>query len=155
MSIFPATDLVIDVGLAADPSRKAEALKHLEKLSFSTDVSASNSELPIPYNTHSSNRLSVHNSKSNLSTSPNVASGNQDSHVLAFKKFEAFILQTWLEILLPNAGSGAYGNDQAGSLWRSFMAEQLGDQLSKNDSLGLSRLALLGPEHDAEALINK
>lgn len=151
MAIFPATDLVIDVGRAADPSRKAEALKRLEKLSFSTAVSALNSEPPIPYNTHSSKRLSVDNSKSNLSTSPNVASGNQDSHVFAFKKFEAFILQTWLEILLPNAGSGAYGNDQAGSLWRSLMAEQLGDQLSKNDSLGLSRLALLGPEHDAQA----
>lgn len=153
MSIFPSIDLVIDVGRAADPSRKAEALKRLERISSSTSASASIPFALNPTNLSTRNLLSFHSPKQQISTPPGASPDFQDNQVAAFRKFEAFILQTWLDVLLPKAGFGAYGNDQAGGLWRSLMAEQLGEQLSKNDSFGIERLAHHGAEHANEASI--
>lgn len=139
MSIFPATDLVLDVGRAADPSKRDAALNRLERMSgaasaekFSADSPTSSRALrSSPYgamSTHAASRM------------PTTSAHASTEAPAVYKKFEAFILQTWLETLLPKLEGGAYGHDNAGGVWRSMMAEQLGDQLAKSDSLGLARV---------------
>ncbi len=156
MSIFPANDLVLDVGRAADPVRKAGAITRLERLSLPSGVPASISGASLMPPVARSNPTNFQVSKSNQSMPTSASPERQDAHVTAFRKFEAFILQTWLEILLPKAGFCAYGHDQASGIWRSLMAEQLGEQLSKNDSLGIERLARHGVDNnDGESFINR
>jgi flagellar protein FlgJ len=140
MSIFPATDLVIDVGRAADPAKKADAVQRLERISVS-----SHGLDEIPKTEHSPLNFPKKLSSISLSarSSPTVAISahpDKDDSAVAFKKFEAFLLQTWLEVLLPKENGGAYGHDNAGGVWRSLMAEQLGDQLAKSDCIGIGRL---------------
>lgn len=137
MSIFPPTDLVIDVGRAADPSKRAAAIQRLERLSSPGPDAGS---LPASHPDHFI-FTNIHPtlSSSRPSDRLNIDAGRPDS-VSAVKKFEAFLLQTWLEVLLPKIDGGAYGNDHAGGVWRTLMAEQLGDQLAKSDCLGISRL---------------
>lgn len=137
MSIFPPSDLVIDVGRAADPSRRAAAIQRLERLSSPVpDAGSTPASHSDPYtftNIHPTLSQSRPSDRLKLDT------GRPDG-VSAFKNFEAFLLQTWLEVLLPKIDGGAYGNDHAGGVWRTLMAEQLGDQLAKSDSLGISKL---------------
>lgn len=146
MSLLPASDLIIDVGRAADPSRKAEALHRLERLSFSAGDGETIPDFPKLPLDYKAMHPSFHISKATNSIPLHTLPRRMDNGSVAFKKFEAFILQTWLEILLPKVNGGAFGNDQAGGLWRSLMAEQLGDQLAKSDSLGITRLI----EHSAQ-----
>lgn len=140
MSIFPATDLISDVGRAAIPLRKSEALHRLERFAFSAGgVAETQSTTKTVHNYRDVNAsFVISTSKSSLPSNPLAPDKNEAS--VAFRKFEAFILQTWLELLLPTAESGAYGRDQAGGFWRSLMAEQLGDQLARTGALGLARL---------------
>lgn len=158
MSIFPATDLVLDVGRAADPSKRDAALNRLERMSgtapiepFSASSLSSSSQALRPssfggVSTHAQSRMATASTKSG-------AEGNQAP--AAYKKFEAFILQTWLETLLPKLEGGAYGHDNAGGVWRSMMAEQLGDQLAKSDSLGLARVIGSGKTTEIDATQNQ
>lgn len=140
MSIFPTTDLISDVGRAAVPLKKAEALNRLERFASSSEGV---SETPKTNRTTPNYRAvdtSFVISTSKSSIPMNTIAPDKNEASATFRKFEAFILQTWLELLLPKADGGSYGSDQAGDLWRSLMAEQLGDQLAKTGALGLARL---------------
>ena len=140
MSIFPPSDLVINVGQAADPSRRALAIQRLERLSASLPID----EIipPFPSKTHSFSSIQSTFSSSGLS-SPQPQNHSLDRHsegIPAYRKFEAFLLQTWLEQLLPKIDGGASGDNNASGVWRSLMAEQLGEQLARSDCIGISRL---------------
>lgn len=145
MSILTAIDLISDVGRAALPSRKAEALHRLERLSFSGEGIAATPNNTITTHNYRDANPSFHISSSRSSSPLNNSSSDRNEAASVFMKFEAFILQTWLEILLPKVDGGAYGDDQAGGVWRSLMAEQFGEQLAKTGALGLARLT----EHSA------
>lgn len=155
MSIFPATDLVLDVGRAADPSKRDAALNRLERMSgvSSTEKFASGPQI-------ASSSAMRHASFGVMSThvqsrAPAASAQPHSEAPAAYKKFEAFILQTWLETLLPKLEGGAYGHDNAGGVWRSMMAEQLGDQLAKSDSLGLARVLNSGNLTGVDATQNQ
>jgi len=55
------------------------------------------------------------------------------------QKFEAFLLQSFLETLLTKEDS-AFGRGTAGGVWRSMTAEQVGAQLAKHGLIGLDRV---------------
>jgi len=137
MTIFPSTDLVIDVGRAADPSRRSEAIQRLERLSSrGLDTGIIPASQPNSF-------ILINNHPTPSSSQPSdarIIDRGAPNRASAFKKFEAFLLQTWLDVLLPKIDGGAFGHDNAGGVWRSFMAEQLGDQLAKSDCTGISQL---------------
>lgn len=140
MTIFPATDLVVDVGRAADPAKRADALHRLERFSANAPEAGAYSNAELSSLIHRNQRPSAQLSLQSRTTASIPTPIGKDESAAAFKKFEAFLLQTWLEVLLPGTDGGAYGHDNAGGVWRSLMAEQLGDQLAKNDSMGIGRL---------------
>jgi flagellar protein FlgJ len=141
MSIFPTNDLISDVGRAALPSRKSEALHKLERFSFSGGRVTSTPNTTITTQDFRDIYTSRHVLPSKSSMVLNVDCPDKNDSSAVFRKFEAFILHTWLELLLPKVDSGAFGSDHAGGLWRSLVAEQLGEQLGKTGALGLARLA--------------
>jgi hypothetical protein len=53
------------------------------------------------------------------------------------QKFEAFLLQGWLDVILPKEGSGVYGGGAGAGIWRSMMAEQLATQIVRAGGVGL------------------
>lgn len=140
MSIFAGSDLISDVGRAALPSRKAEALHRLQRFANTPEAVAATPTTTKTDHNYSDTITSFVILPVKSSTLLNAAAPDNKEASLAFRKFEAFILQTCLELLLPKADSGAYGSDESGALWRSLMAEHLGNQLAETGALRLARL---------------
>lgn len=139
MSIFPATDLVTEVAQAADPTRRNAAVARLSDLSSVAPTSVDGFAELIAENrklgqTKPSGVTSPIASNSSASSSMGVRPGE------ATQKFEAFIIQSCLETILPKSEGGFFGRGAAGDVWRSMVAEQIGDQIAKSGGLGLRKL---------------
>ena len=56
----------------------------------------------------------------------------------AFQKFEAMVLQTFLQSMLPQDAESVYGKGIAGDMWKSFLAQELGQQMAKAGGIGIA-----------------
>jgi len=144
MSIFPAVDLVTDVAHAADPRKLSAAMKRLTDVSdgrATTGVqfaSALRSAAAAPAPRHAAPAPTPGHA---ASAPARGAPAETDSPAsAAARKFEAYIIQSFLEIVLPKEDQGAYGHGAAGGVWRSMMAEQLGTQIAKAGGVGLQKM---------------
>jgi peptidoglycan hydrolase FlgJ len=150
MSIFPQTDIVSDVARAADPQKLQAATKRLES------ANASRTSSPAAFAaTSSKSGAPTATLRTAFSLPPDIGAParanriEQDPAAAAAKKFEAFVLQSWLEVLLPKEESGAFGSGGAGNVWRSMMAEQLGAQIASAGGFGLQKLIAPATKSDA------
>jgi peptidoglycan hydrolase FlgJ len=141
MSIFPATDLVTEVAKAADPTRRNAAVARLSEMS-----NASPNSVDGFSNLVADNRKPLDSPKPIGLAPPiavNAASTSGPSSIRpgdATQKFEAFIIQSCLETILPKSEGGFFGRGTAGDVWRSMIAEQIGDQIAKAGGLGIRKL---------------
>jgi len=53
------------------------------------------------------------------------------------KDFQAVVLTTMIEAMLPQDAQSVFGSGTAGSVWRSMLADKLAHQLAERDVLGL------------------
>lgn len=154
MSIFPSTDIVLDVARAADPRRLHVAMKRLDDAGSLTAprarmIARTPDANATAFYAALSNGLTARPAPTARPTPP--TSGTEAS---VAQKFEAFILQSWLELLLPKANEASFGLGEAGSVWRSMMAEQLGAQIARAGGVGIQKILDLGgakpdPTHTA------
>lgn len=56
----------------------------------------------------------------------------------AFAKFEAMVLQTFLQSMLPSDTQSVYGEGMAGEIWQSMMAEQLANVMTERGGIGIA-----------------
>lgn len=56
----------------------------------------------------------------------------------ALKKFEAMVLQTFLQSMLPQDAENVYGGGIAGDMWKSFLARELGQQMAEAGGIGIA-----------------
>lgn len=55
-----------------------------------------------------------------------------------FVKFEAMVLQTFLQSMMPEDGEAVYGEGLAGQMWKSFLAKEIGAQMAKAGGIGIA-----------------
>lgn len=55
------------------------------------------------------------------------------------EKFEAFVLQSFIQEMLPKDTENVFGGGLAGEYWRSMMAEQLGGVMAKGGGIGIAK----------------
>jgi len=140
MSIFPATDLVTEVAKAADPTRRDAAVARLSEISKATPNSVDGFATLIADN-HKAPPSPKPFVASPIATNGSGATGLSSIRPgEATQKFEAFIIQSSLETILPKSDGGFFGRGTAGDVWRSMIAEQIGDQIAKAGGLGLRKL---------------
>jgi flagellar protein FlgJ len=163
MSNFPATDIVADVAQAADPGKMRVAVKRLADLSkgadargdgFATTLSETSSGFG---NARPVRTVPIARASLTVVNHGNAGSGRMPD---AARKFEAYMLQSFLEVLLPKENHDTYGQGLSGGIWRSMMAEQIGAQLAKRGVLGLDKIfeAQFGAQRiaaDTKALNNE
>ncbi|PPD45176.1 MAG: hypothetical protein CTY15_05190 [Methylocystis sp.] len=128
MSIFPATDLVAGVARAAEPQKLSQAMKRLDATAAAPVQTRFAASLDVSPPRVAAERIHASHSRDESPTARKAA-----------EKFEAFILQSWLESLLPKEDSGAFGSGASANVWRSMMAEQLGVQLAHAGGIGLQK----------------
>ncbi|MCK9908109.1 rod-binding protein [Microbacteriaceae bacterium K1510] len=56
-----------------------------------------------------------------------------------YRKFEAFVLQMFVETMLPQNANDVFGKGTAGTIWRSMLAEQLGNEMAKGGGIGIAK----------------
>jgi hypothetical protein len=150
MIVTATPDLVLDVLEAADPVTQRAATAKLDALKSSNadfaatmDAEAGKAEAA----TAGQSAAQVSEAQSGAVNGAPVQVIKAPASGDVYRKFEAFILQTFVETMLPKESEELFGKGTAGSVWKSMLAEQLGNQLAKGKGIGIARrLAGAHPE---------
>jgi flagellar protein FlgJ len=139
VSINPPSDIVLDVARAADPARSVAATERLAQMAPSSEAADANfsnvlSELRTPRGDPVGLRTQLE-----LSSVHEAANSQAvDAHTKAYRGVEALVLRNLVENMLPT-GEDFFGEGTAGMIWRSMMADQLGNDLAKKVDLGIGK----------------
>lgn len=60
------------------------------------------------------------------------------------QKFEAFVLQSFIQEMMPDTAEGVFGSGISGDFWKSMMAEKIAEQVSARGSLGIAKTIKAG-----------
>jgi peptidoglycan hydrolase FlgJ len=119
LAISPPTDLVLDVLRAADPQAAEAARAKLASLAPSTASEPFSVDASQP-------------ARSARTTQP------MDAH----QKFEAMVLQSFLQSMMPAEGEATFGGGLAGDMWKGMLAEQIAGVMAKRGGIGIAERVL-------------
>lgn len=134
MAISPPTDLVMDVLRAADPTQVKEAQARLQ----SNRAAFRASSLAETGNGFA-NTVAILNQNqagSGLGSIENRAEPKKVPET--YRKFEAMVLQNFVRSMMPSNSEDVYGKGTAGDIWKSMMAEQIGNVMAKGNGVGIA-----------------
>lgn len=114
------SDILVDAMRAADPVEAAQASQRIRDIA-SKRVGAAGGQAAFS--------LGDAAPKSR----PQVA-GEVDT----LRKFEAAVLTTFIQSMMPKEASSVYGEGFAGDMWKSKMAETIADQLAQRGGIGIA-----------------
>jgi len=143
VAINPPSDIVLDVARAVDPLQYSAASEKLSRLGqsaaaepdefsriFDTVDRSQSSEAPRDSNPARADL------RSRLPQSPLAASAKPPEE---YERFEAFVLQSFVQSMFPKHAENIFGQGVAGEIWKSMMAEQIAGQLAKAGGIGIAR----------------
>lgn len=115
MAISPPSDLVLDVVNAADPMQVSAAREKLRAVSATKEASvltASNAGFASAINS-----FETPESKAGLSRVH--ASSDHEKIPETYRKFEASVLNTFIQNMMPSETEEVYGKGVAGDFWKA------------------------------------
>lgn len=115
MAISTPGDIVLDVVRAADPATAATARTKLATLANRAGGAA------FP-----------------AAAGERFAAARSAAIPDTFAKFEAMVLQTFIQSMLPKEADAVYGEGVAGEMWQSVLAEQLGNAVAEHGGIGIA-----------------
>ncbi|MCO5157651.1 MAG: rod-binding protein [Aquamicrobium sp.] len=119
MAIATAGDLILDVVRAADPAAAEAARAKLASLS-----------------------AKVEGVKFDPAAAGADAPRGKAATPEAFARFEAMVLQSFIQTMLPADTESVYGGGMAGEMWQSILAEQLGTTIARRGGIGIAERVL-------------
>ncbi len=142
MAISPPSDIVLDVASAADPAQVRAATERLARLAADPGASAAGFSEALA----AAKKASVASTPTTPFTSSLGLASARDSIVnaaprdkmKAYQKFEAVLLQNFVEAMLPKDPE-LFGDKNTADIYRSMMAEQFANQLAKSGSFGIAK----------------
>jgi Rod binding domain-containing protein len=138
MIVTATPDLVLDVLDAADPVTQRAATAKLDALKSSgADFAATMDAEATKVADQSAAKVAE--AQSGVVNGPPVQVIKKPGPDEVYRKFEAFILQTFVETMLPKESEEVFGKGTAGGIWKSMLAEQLGNQLAKGKGIGIAK----------------
>jgi hypothetical protein len=138
----PPTDIVLGVALAADPERYRAAAERLR--SMSAEAAPARNADSVAFGASVEKAAGKLESRpavlANVSPRVNAAPARRTGD--AFAQLEAFVLQTFIQSMLPKNAAHVFGKGTAGEIWKSMLAEKLGAEIAGSGQLGIAaRLA--------------
>lgn len=125
MAIKPPSDIVLDVVRAADPVRRQAAV---DKLTGQPGTDATRHEF-------ASFVGDVRSAGQTGACGPRQSAGDVPD---AYRNFEAFFIQSFVENMLPKGSDANYGSGTAGDVWRSQLAEKIGTEIAESGGIGVA-----------------
>ena len=141
MAISPPSDIVLDVAKAVDPLQYSAAVEKLARLSnVKLDAADSFDALLGSFDSQSEAADAIADPmradlRSRLTSTLEGAAAQKP-----YQQFEAFVLQTFIQQMLPKDAEHVFGQGLAGSFWGSMLAEQIAGQLAKAGGIGIADL---------------
>jgi hypothetical protein len=136
MAINPGSDLLTDALLAAEPQRAKAASERLAALAVNSGSEAPAfeealaAESPAPVAVASKSPLTV-------------SVGSQATFVAKpahpYQQFEAVMLKSFFETMLPSKANSVFGSGLAGDVWKSMFAQSLATAVSETKGVGVAR----------------
>lgn len=56
----------------------------------------------------------------------------------AAQKFEAFVLQSFIQEMMPETPESVFGSGISGDFWKSMMAEKIAEQVAERGNIGIA-----------------
>lgn len=122
-----SSDIVMDVITAVDPAKSAAATNKLAGLTG--DPAASRIDLA---------GLRERLSGDLRAMQPASLTAGRGRN-LAYRDFEASVLKSFFETMLPSSDGGFYGQGTAGNVWRSMSADYIAQEFAKSGGIGIAR----------------
>jgi len=132
MAISLATDIVLDVIKAAEPTAAQAAHARLAEISASGKASE-------PFSTHLSANL--------------VAAPEKPVEAEAYKKFESLVLGSFIQTMLPEETDSVYGGGLSGDMWKSVLAQHLGEAVAETGGIGIANRLLSDHYREGKAVM--
>lgn len=66
-----------------------------------------------------------------------------------FVQFEAFVLQSFIQSIMPQEATAAFGEGTAGEVWKSMLAEKIAMQVAEAGGVGIAKM--IAPKPGAAA----
>ena len=150
MAIQPPSDILLDVAAAADPEKVRAATARLAKLAADPAVADKDFGKALAAATAAGKAGAAGSSSAALSSkaapAPTQISATDTPPLKRgmthkgdiYQKFEAVLLQNFVESMLPKEDE-LYGGKETAGAFRSMMAEQLANQISKAGGVGIAK----------------
>ena len=129
MAVQLVTDLVLDVARAADPRKVAEARAALQ-----TGVAAAKTAA-------ADFTAAVTDAAPTVTALPRAVASAVPAKGAA-EQFEAYVLQNFVQSMLPADNESVYGKGLAGDMWKSMLAEQVASTMAHDGGVGIANRLL-------------
>ena len=139
MAISPPSDIVLDVARAVDPAELAAARTQLAERARS---GAAKVEFPDIATPQASSPATALKNMAGMRFAGHAGSEKADETPKAYQKFEAAVLQNFMQSIMPKDSEAVYGKGLAGDMWKSELARQLGTVLSERGGIGIANKLL-------------
>jgi Rod binding domain-containing protein len=142
LAISPPSDIVLDVVRAAEPEAVAQARA---KLASARAANAPDGAGFAP----------LAHVRGGVAFGRAAAAGAADDPQRgAYVKFEAMVLQNFLQSMLPSENKSVYGQGLSGEMWRSLLAEQLSGVMAERGGIGIAQRMLAGRYKEGEKTVS-
>lgn len=148
MAISPPADIVLGVARSVDTSTYQAAVDRLSRKAAVTGAeSASFASGQHSGPTRLQSATSAFETVVAGATTPRAVAGDTqtqasgpaaDNKLDSARKFEAFILQSFLQEMLPKNAESVFGSGFAGETWKSFLAEHVAAEIARSGGIGIA-----------------
>lgn len=134
MAISPPSDLVLDVVKAAEPGDVQAAREKLRSHAAGTEATRL-AGLGAGF----ASTVGDFGGAATAAGLGNVQHAAAKSAVPeAYRKFEATVLSSFIQNMLPSDSEEVYGKGAAGDFWKSMMAEQMANAVADRGGIGIA-----------------
>ena len=147
MAISPPSDILLDVANAADPASVRAATARLATLAADPTAKAGDFAKALAAARRDGTASSAgvtglggaaHGGSTLASSSSSVAARAAPLKRDTYQKFEAVLLTNFVESMLPKDDE-LYGDKQSAGIYRSMLAEQFANQISRAGGIGIAK----------------
>ncbi len=128
MAISPPSDIVLDVVNAVGPAGSAKAGERLAAIARSAKAGSVANDFK-PDGPSVANMATTQNISHTRASDPRV-------------KFEGFVLQTFIETILPKDSENTFGSGLAGDMWKSMLSEKIAGVVASRGGVGIANRIL-------------
>ena len=135
MAISPPSDIVLDVARAAEPATLETARARLASRAAVAGMAEA---------------FSV----GDLRNSPlGREQATDETSPKSYVDFEAMVLQTFVQSMMPKEAEDVYGEGMAGDMWKSMMSQQLGTVMADRGGIGIADSLIKGHYLEGETKV--